>query len=163
MRRMRGGDQPREPATPQERIAAAHPGELVIATANRTLVRIGPNGEVTYPDGATPDEAARALWESVGRQRDQFERRTRYLTLLELHVALLFVTDQAYETAQNARKAAEGNAETTERYREELRQREELSRGELETRVHGIIEFAREFALLRPDLIETARRGRHQG
>jgi hypothetical protein len=37
------------------------------------------------------------------------------------------------------------------------RQREELSRRNLEMRVHGVIEFAREYASMRPDLIRMAR------
>jgi hypothetical protein len=150
MRRLRGADGPRPP-TPEQLIAAAHPGELVIATAGRTLVRIGPDGSVTYGEGATPDEAARALWESIARHRADFESRLTYLNMLELHVALLAVADQAYEAAQNAARAP--GATENERFREEL------SRASLETRVHGIIEFAREFAHLRPDLIALARRG----
>lgn len=155
MRRMRGADRPREPQTPQERLAQAHPGELVIATANRVLVRIGPDGAVAYEEGATPDDAARALWEAVARRRADFDRRMRYLELLELHIALIFLADQAYEAAQLAARAPTATAAD--------QQREELSRRSLEVRVHGIIEFAREFALLRPDLIDIARRGLHQG
>jgi hypothetical protein len=150
MHRMRGGDRPREP-TPEERVGQAHPGELVIATADRVLARIGPDGTVVYGEGATPDEAARELWEAIARHRPHFDARMNYLNLLELHVALLAVADQAYETAQAAAMAP--GATENERFREEM------SRRSLETRVHGIIEFAREFASMRPDLIATARRG----
>ncbi|MGH7866863.1 MAG: hypothetical protein ACREP9_04300 [Candidatus Dormibacteraceae bacterium] len=151
MRRMSGADKPKQPETATERMAAAHPGELVIMTGRGgALVRIRDDGSVVFEEGATPDDAARALWEAVGRQRSHFEERRRYLDLLELHVALLFVSDQAYEAAQLAAHSPEAT--------EHIRFREELSRRSLETRVHGMIEFAREFAMLRPDLIELARR-----
>ena len=158
MRRMRGADEPRPP-TPEEEVARAHPGELVIATSpQRVLVRILRDGTVLYGPEYTPDEAAVTLWTAIGARRPYFDARMRYMDLLELHVALIAVADQAYEAAQNALRAALGNAETTERFREELRQREDLSRRALETRVHGMIEFAREFASQRPDLLAQARR-----
>lgn len=121
-------------------------------------MRIQPDGTVLYGEGYTPDEAAVMLWEAIGRRRPDYQVRLTYLDMLELHVALLAVADQAYENAQTAVRAAVGNAETTEREREGLRFREEMSRRSLETRVHGIIEFAREFAIQRPDLIDQARR-----
>jgi hypothetical protein len=158
MRRMRGADQPRPP-TPEEEAARTFPGELVIATsAKRVLVRIQPDGRIIYGDEYTPDETAVELWTTIARRRADFEARMQYITLLELHVALLAVADQAYEAAQLATRNAMGNAETTEREREALRFREDLSRRALETRVHGMIEFAREFAAIRPDLLAQARR-----
>jgi hypothetical protein len=158
MRRLRGADGPRPP-TPEEQVARSHPGELVIAASrDRVLVRIQPDGSIIYGENYTPDEAAVTLWTAIAARRPYFEARMRYMELLELHVALIAVADQAYEAAQGAVRAALGNAETTEREREALRFREDLSRRNLETRVHGIIEFAREFASQRPDLVRMARR-----
>lgn len=158
MRRMRGADEPKPP-TPEEEAAKTYPGELVIATsAKRILVRIQPDGRIIYGDEYTPDEAAVELWTAIARRRADFEARMQYINLLELHIALIAVADQAYEAAQMAVRAALANAETTEREREALRFREDLSRRNLETRVHGVIEFAREFASVRPDLLAQARR-----
>jgi hypothetical protein len=158
MRRMRGADEPRPP-TPEEQVARAHPGELVIAASrDRVLVRIQPDGTIFYGEGYNPDEAAVTLWTAIAARRPYFDARMRYMDLLELHMALLAVADQAYEAAQQAVRGALRNAETTEREREALRFREDLSRRALETRVHGIIEFAREFSSQRPDLVEMARR-----
>jgi hypothetical protein len=153
MRRLRGADTPPEP-TPEERTARTHPGEMVIATARGPLVRIQPDGRVIYGEGYTPDETAVTLWEAIGRRRPDFEARINYLNMLELHVALLYVCDEAYEAAQRAR---------VQDPTEHNRQREELSRASLEMRVHGVIEFAREFGTLRPDLIAMARRTRPGG
>lgn len=158
MRRMRGADEP-QPPTPEEAAARTYPGELVIATsAKRVLVRIQPDGRIIYGEEYTPDETAVELWTAIARRRADFEARMQYINLLELHIALIAVADQAYEAAQTAVRAAMANAETTEREREALRFREDLSRRNLETRVHGVIEFAREFASVRPDLLAQARR-----
>ncbi len=151
MRRMRGADTPRGEPTPEERTGRLYPGEMVIGTPRGPLVRIQPDGSIIYGEGYTPDEAAVTLWEAIGRRRADFEARVNYLNMLELHVALLFVCDEAYETAQRERVANPT---------EHNRQREELSRASLEMRVHGVIEFAREFGTLRPDLIAVARRAR---
>jgi hypothetical protein len=145
------GPRPGPEETPEDRAGRSHPGELVIATSmNRVLVRIQPDGTIAYGDGYTPDEAAVTLWEAIARRRPDFDARIRYLDLLELHVALIAVTDQAYEAAQAAARA-EGATEND-------RFREEMSRRNWETRVHGIVEFAREYASMRPDLIAQARR-----
>jgi hypothetical protein len=128
-----------------------HPGELVICgPGGERLVRIQPDGSIIYGEHYTPDEAAVSLWTAIGQRRLDFEGRMQYLNLLELHIALLAVSDAAYEVAQRA--AREEGATETERFREEM------SRRSLETRVHGIIEFAREFAMMRPDLVAQARR-----
>ena len=150
MRRLRGADGPREPS-PEERTGRLYPGEMVIATEGRVLCRIQPDGTLIVEEGYTPDRAAVALWEAVAARMPGFEARRNYLHLLELHIALLALSDEAYEAAQRAARA-EGATDHD-------KLREELSRRSWETRVHGIVEFAREFAHLRPDLIETARRG----
>jgi hypothetical protein len=90
----------------------------------------------------------------------------QYMELLDLHIALIAVADQAYEAAQAASRSAQAAlraaeqakvATEVERVREETeRFREEMSRRNLETRVHGIIEFSREYASMRPDLIAQA-------
>jgi hypothetical protein len=148
MRRMRGAEDPR-PLTPEEEAARVHPGDLVIGTSrNRTLVTIHPDGTIGYGEAYSPDEAARVLWESIARRRPDFEARLRYMDLLELHIALIAVTDAAYEAATIAARAP--GAGVLEE------QRVELSRRDLEVRVHGIIEFAREYATMRPDLIRQA-------
>lgn len=155
MKQMRGVRE----ASPEEQVGRQHPGELVIATSfQRVLVRIQEDGSIVYGPEYTPDEAAVTLWTAIARRRKDFDARMQYMDLLELHIALLAVADQAYEAAQGALRAAVGNAETTEREREALRFREEMSRRNLETRVHGVIEFAREFSAQRPDLLAQARR-----
>ena len=141
---------PTEDESPTQRAGRLHPGELVLGSGRKGLVRIQPDGTVIYEDGYTPTEAAVDLWTAIGQRRPYFDQRMRYMDMLELHVALIAVADQAYETAQHAAHV-EGATET-ERFREEM------SRRNLETRVHGIIEFAREYASMRPDLIEMARR-----
>jgi hypothetical protein len=148
--RRKAGEQQKLKLTPEEEAAQVHPGEMVIATDKRVLVRVQRNGDLIFGETYTPDEAAVALWTAVGRRRPDFEARLAYLNLLELHIALLAVSDAAYEAAQFMAKQPTAT--------ENERQREELSRRSLEVRVHGIIEFAREFANMRPDLVAQARR-----
>jgi hypothetical protein len=150
MRRMAGPRPPVEETAP-ERVGRTYPGELVIASGRGgAIVRIQRDGSIVYGEGYTPDEAAVQLWTAIGRQRPHFEERMRYMDLLELHIALLCVADEAYEAAQRAAHVDGASAND--------HQREELSRHSLEMRVHGLIEFAREFAPLRPDLMAMARR-----
>ena len=149
MRRKAGARELPDP-TPEERAGKTYPGELVIGTGRGVLVRVQQDGTLIYGDNYTPDEAAVTLWTEIGRRRGDFEARMQYLDLLELHIALLAVSDAAYEAAQ---RVSRGPSST-----DHDRQREELSRASLEMRVHGIIEFAREFANIRPDLVAQARR-----
>jgi hypothetical protein len=152
LRRSRGEREP----TPEERVSGEHPGDLVIATdRNRVIVRIHPDGTVAYGEGYEADDAARALWEAIGRRRLDFDRRLNHLQLLELHVALVAAADESYEQAQ--RRAQEPTAQEIDRFQEEL------CRRNLEARVHGMIEFAREYVVNRPDLVELARSVRIPG
>lgn len=152
LRRLAGPQKPR-PLYPEEETAREHPGELVIGTRKNPIVRIQKDGSVIYGDGYTPDLAAVELWTSIGKRRIDFDRRMQYLDLLELHIALLAVADAAYEAAQRATWASNGS--------DHERQREERSRASLEMRMHDLIEFAREFADRRPDLMAQARRMAH--
>jgi hypothetical protein len=141
--------------TPEAATAKRYPGELVIATETAVLCRIQPTGNIIYEDGYTPDEAAEGLFMAIARKRVDYDLRMQYLNMLELHIALLAVSDAAYEAAQRAARFNE--QEPAPYLLDALRQREERSRASLEMRVHGIIEFAREFANIRPDLVAQAR------
>ncbi len=141
--------------TPEKATAKRYPGELVIATETAVLCRIQPTGNIIYEDGYTPDEAAEGLFMAIARKRVDYDLRMQYLNMLELHIALLAVSDAAYEAAQRAARL--NDQEPAPYLLDALRQREERSRASLEMRVHGIIEFAREFANIRPDLVAQAR------
>lgn len=142
MRQMQGSRE----VTPEEAVAQSHPGELVIATSTkRVLVRIQPDGTIIYGEGYTPDEAAVELWMAIARQGTNFHARMRHLNMLELHIALIAQADQAYEAAQHAAKAPDAT--------EADKFREEMSRLAWESRVHGLVQHAREFAAHRPDLM----------
>lgn len=150
-KRMWGPREEPEPTGPERLRSSVPRGSLVIGAGNgRWLVAIAADGSITYGEGYTPDEAAVTLWETIGRRRLEMERRLDHIQMLEMHLALVAAADEAYEVAQRLAKAPE--ATENERFREEM------SRNDLETRVHGIIEFAREYVGMRPDLIELGQR-----
>lgn len=144
------GPRPERPLTPEEQAAKAFPGSLTIGTATNWLIRIHNDGTLEYGPEYTPDEAAVTFWEAMGRRRIQSEERFLQIAMMELHYALLQEADRAYETAQR-RARREGATEHD-------RMMEEMSRRDLESRMHEIIEFSRELVAQRPDLAARVRR-----
>lgn len=134
------------PAEPVERrFSREHPGDLIIGTSKeRILVRIHPDGTLTYGEGYTPDEAAVEFWTAMAVRRLQSEERLIQFQTQEQLLARVAQADLAYEACQG-RARAEGATEHD-------RFVEEMSRRNLEGQVHGLIEFARGLYATRPDL-----------
>jgi hypothetical protein len=141
---VRGGPLP-EPI--ERRFAGAHPGDLVIATsASRMLVRIHPDGQITYGPEYTPDEAAVTFWTAMAMRRVEMEERLIQFSMQEQLLLRIAEADVTYERAQRA-ALAEGASEND-------RFTEERARANLEARVHQLIEFSRGL-LRRPDVNPT--------
>lgn len=127
---------PGPPELPEQRTARAHPGVLVIGTsADRILVRIHPDGRLEYGEGYTPDEAAQVFWEAMARRRGDYEARLVFFAAMEQLLLGVGRADIAYETAQ--RRALALGATEHDKFTEDM------SRRNLETQVHTLIEFAR--------------------
>jgi hypothetical protein len=138
------------PEIPERRFAREHPGDLIIGTSKeRMLVRIHPDGQLTYGPEYTPDEAAVTFWEEMGRRRLESEARIIQIMATERLLARIGQADLAYERAQ--RRAQTDTASEHDRFMEEM------SRRSLEARVHELVEFARGIYLGRPDLQEQVR------
>lgn len=134
-----------QPDTIERQFARTHPGDLIIATSEaRELVRIHPDGTLTYGPEYTPDEAAVTFWTEMGRRRLQMEERLIQIQAMEQLLARVASADIAYETAQ--RRAH------TETAIDHDKLMEEMSRRSLESRVHELIEYARGLIHSRPDL-----------
>ena len=126
--------------TSERRLGDAHPGDLVIATSmDRILVRIHPDGTLTYGPEYTPDEAAVTFWTAMAQRRLQMEERLLHFALMERLLTSVGRADLAYERAQTRARAPESTPHD--------REMEEMSRRSLEGRVHEVIEFARGLAL----------------
>jgi hypothetical protein len=139
---VRGGPTP-EP--PERRFSREHPGDLVIATSkDRMLVRIHPDGTLTFGPEYTPDEAAVEFWTAMARRRLETEQRLIQFHAQEQLLARVAQADFSYEHAQ-ARTRGEDATEHD-------RLMEEISRRNLESSVHTLIEFARSLVETRPDL-----------
>lgn len=112
------------------------PGDLIIATSEkRILVRIQPDGTITYGPEYTPDEAAKVLWEAIARQRRQDEELRLYHAHVDVLIRQIGAQDLQNEKCQLAAKAA--TAGPHERYQAER------ALQQLETYVHQLIELAR--------------------
>lgn len=130
---------------PEQALARQHPGDLVIGTSEkRVLVRIHPDGTLTFGPEYTPDEAAVTFWTEMARRRLETEQRLIQFQAQEHLLALVAESDLAYEAAQT-RARAEGATEHDKFM-------EEMSRRNLEARFHQLIEFARGLLAARPDL-----------
>ena len=122
-----------------------HPGELVIGTNYRVLVRIQPDGQLRYGEGYTPDEAAEVFWTSLALKRKGMEERLMHLGAME---ALLLRVGHADIATEQARlRAAHEDATAHDRFMAEISIRN------LEAHVHQLIEFARGL-VARPDAPE---------
>src|SRR4051812_37678408 len=97
---VRGGPTP-EPL--ERRFAGAHPGDLVIATSTaRVLVRIHPDGQITYGPEYTPDEAAVTFWTAMAMRRADMEVRLTQFSMQERLLLGIAEADVTYERAQRA-------------------------------------------------------------
>ena len=119
-----------------------HPGELVIGTQGRVLVRIQPDGQLRYGEGYTPDEAAETFWTILALKRKGMEDRLRHLSILE---QLLVRVGQADLQTERARLKAHSEEAT-----EHDRFMAEMAIHNLELLVHQAIELGRGLALRSP-------------
>lgn len=130
------------PETPERKVAREHPGDLVIATSkNRVLVRIHPDGQLTFSPDYTPDEAAVTFWTAMAQRRIGSEERLAQFAIYEELIRRVGEADLSYERAQQ-RARAEGATEHD-------RHLEEISLANLESRVHQLIEVGRGVAVSR--------------
>lgn len=126
---------PREPGT--------HPGDLVIGTSkDRILIRIHPDGTLTYGPEYTPDEAAVEFWTQMAVRRLESEERVIHLGMVEQFLQRLGAADLAYEAS--VLRARRPDATEHDRYMSEISHRN------LEAVLHQTIEFARGL-VARPD------------
>jgi hypothetical protein len=124
------------PEPVEQRYAREHPGDLVIGTSKeRMLVRIHPDGTLTYGPNYTPDEAAVTFWTAMAQRRLETELRLIQFQTQENLLQRVAEADIAYETSQLRARREEAT--------EHDRFMEEMSRRNLETRVHVLLEFAR--------------------
>jgi len=128
-----GGPTP-EPV--ERRFAGRHPGDLIIGTSKeRIFVRIHPDGQITYGPGYTPDSAAVEFWTAMAVRRLESEARLIQFSHQEGLMLRIAQADVAYENAQL--RARNENATEHDRFMEEM------SRRNLESQVHTLIEYAR--------------------
>jgi hypothetical protein len=121
------------------KIPEARPNELVVGTdGGRVLVRIGPDGTLTYGDDYTPDEAAKAFWEAMARRRVDYEQRLVFLAQIENLMARVGEQDLVTETARL--KAAGPGGTPQDAFGADM------AMAQLNTLVHELLEFARGIA-----------------
>jgi hypothetical protein len=130
-----------EPALPN--FYGKHPGDLVIGTyKDRVLVRIHPDGTLTYGPDYTPDEAAVEFWTQMCVRRLESEERVMHLGVVESMLIRMGNADLNYE---NRRRQAQAEGATDhDRFQAEMALRN------LEAIVHQTIEFGRGL-VARPD------------
>jgi len=115
-------------------------GELVIATSpERVLVRIKPDGTITYGPEYTPDEAARVLWEALAKQRKHAVEREAIMAHIEHVLIKLGDQDLVYEQCQIRAKAEDATHDDAFQ--------EERAAQQFNVYIHQIIELARGLAL----------------
>jgi hypothetical protein len=139
------------PEPVEEKIGRQHPGDLVIATSRENiLVRIHPDGQITYGPDYKPDDAAEILWTAIALKRVAMNERLMHFDIMEQIVRQMGEADLHYERMQQLAHA-EGATEHDKFM-------EEMARRNLEARVHQMIEFARGVAEARrahnPTLLE---------
>lgn len=119
----------------------ANPGELVIGTASKILVRIQPDGTIIYGPEYTPDEAAKTLWQALAAQMVEAEQPEEAILIKELMCLMdkLGRQDLRYEACALA--AREPTATAHERFQEER------AAQQLNVICHEVIELARGIAL----------------
>lgn len=112
------------------------PGDFILGTnTGRVVLRITTAGKVELGPGVDLDEASELFWTNLALKRVGMVERLTHLDLMEQILLRVGESDAAYERAQ-IRAQAEGATEHD-------RMMEEMSRRSLETRVHGLLEFAR--------------------
>ena len=121
-----------------------HPGELVIGTQQRVLVRISPDGRIRYGEGYTPNEVAEEFWTAMALKRAGMSERLMHLDLME---QLLVRIGQADLRTERARiRAAQVDATPEDKFVAER------TMGHLESLVHQMIEISRGLALRRGEI-----------
>lgn len=124
---------------PDLRHLQGHPGELVIGTQGRVLVRIQPDGQLRYGEGYTPDEAAEEFWTAMALKRAGMQERLMHLGILEQMLTRLGRADIRCERARIHASRDEATAEDNFVA--------ERTMAQLESLVHQIIELGRGLAL----------------
>ncbi len=121
--------------------------DLIIGTSeDRILIRIGPDGTLTYGPDYTPDEAAKVFWEAMARHRKDYEERLVFFTHVEGLLARVGAQDLRVE-------AARAKAENTKTIHDQAQA--ERSMNQLQVLWHELIEFARGIALRDKDNRES--------
>lgn len=114
--------------------------DLVVVTSSGFLiVRIRPDGTVTFGEGYTPDEAAKAFWQSVANARVEDEASRVLAEHTEGLLIKLGEQDLRYEECQRKAQSDEGTHHDA--------YQAERARGQLEMYVHQLIELARGLVL----------------
>lgn len=116
-----------------------HPGEMIIATNQRMLVGIQPDGTLRFGEGYTPSEAAEIFWTSLALKRKDMEERLTHLGVMEQLMVRVGQADLRYEEA-----SLRARLETAI---EDDWFRSEMARRNLESLVHQMIEVCRGLAL----------------
>jgi hypothetical protein len=116
------------------------PGDLIIATsADRILVRIQPDGTITYGPDYTPDEAATVLWRALAKQRVEAVEREALMGHIEHMMVKLGEQDllnERYRIQANSDAGTPHDKFQAERAHQQL-----------EVYVHQVLELARSLAL----------------
>lgn len=116
------------------------PKELVIGTSSdRVLVKIGPDGSLTYGPDYTPDEAAKAFWEAMAARRKDYEERLLFFAHVERLLARM--GEQDLRTEQMRITALSKDATPVDKFNAER------ALGQLEVLVHEVLELSRGVAL----------------
>jgi hypothetical protein len=115
-----------------------NPNELVIGTSSgRVLVRIQPNGDLSYGEDYTPDEAAKEFWEAIARRRSDYEVRLVFITHVEQLLARVGEQDLKVEAAREKAQKSEDPRDSFSA---------EMAMSQLQLLWHELIEFARGIA-----------------
>lgn len=124
------------------------PGDFILGTSTgRVILRITSKGRVQLGPGVDLDEAAELFWTNLALKRQGMEERLLHLGIMESILLQVAEADAGYERAQLAARTATATAHD--------HMMEEMARRTLETRVHGMLEFARGLRR-RPDALESA-------
>lgn len=128
---LRGQPMPEEPPT-----FPHAPGDFILGTSTgRVILRITREGRVQLGPGVDLDEAAELFWTNLALKRRGMEERLLHLGIMEQILLQMAEADAGYERAQLRARTAEATAHD--------HMMEEMARRTLETRVHGVLEFAR--------------------
>ena len=122
------------------------PGELVICTQSRILVRIRTDGSVQFGEGYTPNDAAEEFWTLLALKRKGMEERLTHLGILEQMLVQIGHADLRTERLRLQARLETATAED--------RFQAERAMGNLEALVHQMIELSRGLAL-RPEVDPT--------